>query len=363
MQKQKNPLNVILGAFIQDERRKISNLSIEEICQKSMLGMSVSLYKMTEAGATSFNINRIPNLIRVFKDSDLVFDRLAKFIAGQNIIDNLMSNQDFPAQNAVAELADIDNEFKYLYEKIQRYFDLEEGTREFKDFIQSTAVNEVRLFLQNDKYPIRDSEMFEGTLVKEINKLPSLSLEILLGIVNSFAKISPQHFGHIAAEWERENKKIFTSVDGFYLNTKFIISPKNLGIYKYPYLDMEDFIKVRFIFHSPSRDKKKLLGDFKELLNANRDPLPIINDPVFEEKVQFETVSNISNDLKTLLTVPGETINTLQAFWVFTTKSGNKIAFVGVSGDDVNMVYNLTYEDALVRSALFEKIWNSIYNH
>ncbi len=355
--KSKNPLNVIFGVFLQEERKNLSNLSIEEICATGMLGISISLYKMMESGYVALNSSRIPDFIRVFERSNLIFDRLAKYIAGQSYIEHLMITHENSPKEAFAELADVDYEFKYFYDKCLPYFRKDDGAIEQKRFIQKELVGELKLFLQNPKYPIASEEMFKGILADKINTVPSLSVEILLNIIDSFAKILPQHFGNIAKDWESENRQIFKSLDGYYFHEKYIVSKDNLDIYKYPFLEYDNFKEVRFIFNSNEK-KESLKSEFIKLLSDNRSPL---TENVID-KIKFETIKKPQSKFERLLIAPNAKDSNiyLHAFWVFTTVSGNKIGFVGVSGKDVNTVYNLTYKETLDRSEIFEGLWKGL---
>lgn len=318
--------------------------------------MSSSLYKMAEAGLTSINVNRLPDLMRVFKSSDLLFDRLAKYSAGQSYIDHLMISYKQTPKDSFAELADVDSEFKHLYEKSLVYFDYEEGSIGQKKYVHDELVSEVRLFLQNNKYPIKEEEKFHGVIIKEIMTVPSLNLDILLNIVTSFAKMMPQHYGTIAADWEFENRKLFTSVDGFFNNKKYIIDKKNLSIYTYEFLKNDDFSSVNFIFFS-TEGSDKLKNEFVSGLSNSRN-----NELAVEEKnkINFKSISKKRNETAGLLMHPKDSRIQLDAFWVFTTKNGNKIGFVGVSGEDINTVYNLTYHETLDRVEIFNKLWQNI---
>lgn len=350
---------MIFGSYIQEERRKLSGLSIEDICQKGMLSMSVSLYKITEAGNTSFNITRIPDLIRVFKNSDLLFDRLTKFISGQNIADNSMSNQNMSAQDAIASLADIDNEFKAFYERIIPYFKFDEGSKKQKEFIQSVAHQEIRYFLQNNKYPMTSSETFDSDLVIKIKKVPSLSINLLLDFVGSFAQIIPLHFDKIAAGWETKNYKEFVTADGLYLNPELIVKKENLMKFNYDYLDQSNFTALRFLFKT-NENVDKLKEKFIQNLNKCRKEKKLGElDKSYFSRIHFKSLSaEKEREAIKLLIDPLISKNSLQAFWVFGTKTV-KIGFVGVSENDVNIGYNLSYEDSVKRSEIFDSIFNN----
>jgi len=362
----KNPLNVIFGSLIQNERKRMPNETIESLCEKGHLGISPSLYKMIEAGHASFNINKIKEIIKTFYQSGFRFNRLIKYISAQNLVDSFMYNLNESQKTALSNLAEMDEEFKALYSRIEKYFDLEDGSKAQKEFMQDIAVMEVKNFLQNDIYPIDSEIKIELDLVNQVKKVPSLNIELLVGFLDSFAKINPQHFGHIAADWEEKNSPKFKSVVGIYSSPKFIVDENNLGTYTYNYLTGKGFNNIRYIFIS-DKNPKILEQEFEEILNRCRrqNKLAEIPSNVLKKKVIFKTTKNHQQSFNDLLRDPNDSESILQAFWMFTTKKGYKVAFIGVSKkdknvNDVNIVYNLSYEESQKRGQLFDKIWNQL---
>lgn len=319
--------------------------------------MSVSLFKMTEAGNTSFNINRIPDLIRVFKDADLIFDRLAKFIVGQNIIDNLMSNHNKSAENAMLELANIDGEFKCLSERIGQYFDFEEGTRPFKDYVQQVGVNEVKLFLQNPKYPMDAVEVFDSKIAEMIKHAPSLSINVLLDFMRSFSNIIPLHFDKIAADWEEHNYHSIITVDGLYLDPQLILKKENLSRFNYKYLTNDKFTSLRFIFKTDENINELKAKFFSDLNTYRKEKNEEKIDKRCLERIHFMALPVTKIDVvSSLLHDPLNPKNQFQGFWVFGTNS-LKIGFIGVTENDVNIGYNLSYSESIKRSKIFDSLF------
>lgn len=361
-QKPKSLLNIMFGAFLQEERKRLVNFSLEEICEKGMLSMSVSLYKMTEAGLVSFNINRIPNLIEVFKDSDLRFERLTKYVACQNIVDYYITSQNKAPKEAFGELADIDTEFKHLFEKVRIYYSLEGKTKLQKDFIHKKAIPEIRHFLQLPQYPSDPQQSFESGLIQKVKQVPSLSIELLLDFIGSFTSIIPLHFDKIASEWESKHSydKDFRQVDGYYTDPDLIVSETNLKTFNYDYLS-QDNILIRYVFDT-NENIDDLKAKFKRNLNKCRKDkkLPMFENEVFD-KIKFFKLPNEKKSIaEQLLIDPLSTNKSLQAFWVFTTVRGNKIGFVGINENYVNIGYNLSYAETIERSGKFNTLIDNV---
>jgi hypothetical protein len=264
-------------------------------------------------------------------------------------------------QDAFVILGDVDEEFKELYARFEKLLPYIDNQTSLKEAITDEVLNEIGDFLSSQTYPAKTTEMFEGELVKKVKSVPSLSVEILLTFINSFGKLLPQHFGHIAAEWEEENSKYFVSVQGFYMKPEYIIDKENLSVYHYPFLEMRGFKKLDFIFLKDGKDAGKALEDeFINLLNKGRENT---NLKPFKDakKIEIHTVNKLSEPLKKLISHPINTGEYLHAFWVFTTSSGSKIAFVGINQKgEVNIVYNLPYSVAIERSNQFDRIWETL---
>jgi hypothetical protein len=390
--KHKNPLNVLFGAFIQEERRKLTNININELCQKGMLGMSISLYKMTEAGNTSFNLTRIPNLIRVFKDSDMIFDRVVKLVAGQNYLDYLITNHKETAKNSFAELAKIDEEFRCLFEDIEKYFEYKEGTKEYKEFIQIFGIEHIKAFLQNTKYPLisetRDSERYFSEdnailpkefkeplqfllnpyylqIVTKIMEVPSLSMGPLFDFIKSYSHIIPMHLGRTASDWENENYKNFKGVSGLYAFPELIVSEKNLSIFNHLYLNEESFKGVQYFFIDKMdfKDENHIRDVYFEILNNQRElkEMPLVPEKM-KQKIFIQIIPKDKKEKALeLLRNPSSPGKHLQAFWYFDIlSSANKIGFTGISNDDGNIVYNLSLADVEIRANKFIQLQKSL---
>jgi len=352
--KQKSPLNILFGAYLQEQRKRFPRRdTIEDICTKGQLGISTSLYKMIESGHASLAIHRAPDLIRVFEHTPITFDRLLKFIAGQNLVEYLINNVELSPVQAVAQLAASDDEFRYLYNRILDFFDYDEGSQSQKEFIQKRGIQEINCFLENSKYPPNAEDRLQKNLIEKIKAIPSLNVEIVQNIIDSMVSIMPQHFGHIASEWEIKNANNFSKVQGFYLSSAFIVSEDNLRKYSYPYLDNKE-TTIEFMFHG-SEDSFQLQEKFQTILTECRKKAQL-SLPNFDN-VKFKTLNRLQSEFKVLLEDPLDPSVLLQAFWVFTTKSNEKIGFVGVYNKDVNVVYNLSYEESISRSEMFEQLW------
>jgi hypothetical protein len=357
----KNPLNALFGAFLQNERKKDTSSSINDIGEK--LKMSLSLYKMVESGNAAFNVNKIFNLIHTFPDANLSFDRLSKYFVAQSIADLLINKGGTP-RDVINKLSENDEEFRHFFLNIEDYVLYNGESKEIKDDLQEKAIKEINEFLSNSVYPIKDDDKYEANMAHKLSKIPSLSIEILLDFIDSFGTIIPQHFGNIASEWEDKNRSNFKSIDGFYVNPGLIIDKNNLSIYPYSYLRENSFTKIKYIFLS--EDEPSILGSkFKTILNQCRSEKKIakISDNDYK-KVHIKSISSKSNHqklmIKELLRDPIQTGGELQAFWVFTTVKGNKVGFVGVRENDTNKVYNLAYKETIDRDNLFKKLWESI---
>jgi len=349
----KNPLSVFFGLFVQHQRKyEKSGITIEELCEKRSLGISVSLYKMIESGNAAFNTNKLFDLIRVFDTANLRFDRLSKYFCALSYVESLMNEQS--AQDAFAQLAAHDEEFNRLYIQLEAYFE-EDVSKKTKDDLEDIIVKEIRAFLSSMVYPSEGGDKFESLLVQEIKKVPSLTAELHMDFITAFSKLSPQHYGHIAEQWERDNASNFCRVDGFFLKPDLIIDKNNFERYDYPYLDKATFEAVNYIFVS-SKKKKVLWTDFIDELNKSRKTEI---EETGKNKIQIKTLAD-SAALMELLRHPDNPSITLEAFWVFTTLKGNKIGFVGVRGGNMNQVYNLSYDEAIKRDEKFRKIWQDI---
>ncbi len=364
----KNPLGVFFGSFLQSERkRKKAGIAIHDLAEQ--LGISSSLYKMIESGNAPFNIARLFDLIKVFDETNLEFDRLSKYFVGLNYIDFVMKKSDNPklAKEALASLADNDEEFKVFFHKTEKYFDIIEGSKDQKEFIQDTVINEVSRFLSLRNYTEIISTNYTDELAKQIHAMPTLNIEIVQDVIHSFGKIYPQHFGHIAQEWEDQNCNNFKSVEGFYTNPKFIVSKKNLSAYNYPYLSKDGFTDLRFLFITDEKTNIHLQDEFKRILNEARTGNKKIPESDIKKKVHFKTLKRKDKRLadikKDLLRDPNQEGNMeMQALWIFTTTKGNKIGFIGSedSSGDFNKVYNLSYDETYKRSSALNQIWESI---
>ncbi len=377
-QKPKNPLNVMFGAFIQNERRNyFPNLTVTEVA-KDELKMSVSLYKMTEAGLASFSLNRLLLLLEKFKDSDFLFDRLLKFAGGQNIVDNLITNKKLTPQFAFEDLAKVDDEFKALYIKTEKYFDYQEDSKEFKDFIQNEAIVEVKRFLQESSYLIEtkeefdekeiDKKDFDKELIDKIKYVPSLNIGLLFDFIKSFSGIIPLHFQEIASTWEDDNSKNFESLIGLFEVPELIISKRNFETFHHSYLLEESFKKVRYIFSHKSNFKNEddIKKQYQTILNQCRKEkgLKEIPEHIFQEKVSIVILKGKDEEMvRDLLRAPHSPSTRLQAFWTFyMNTANNKIGFAGVAHMDVNVVYNLSYGEVKKRAGIFKNLWDALQN-
>ncbi|MFN8250261.1 MAG: hypothetical protein U0V75_00160 [Ferruginibacter sp.] len=354
----RNPLSVILGAYLKRERNN-ARRSSSEIAEQLFLGESI--YRMIEAGSANLNINRISLLISVFEESSIQFERLAKYMAAIQIFE-FETAKKTDLRYILSLIGDADLE--YFFTKIIDLFKLSYGTDEYKNILDEIAVKELSSYLGASNYRTKEVSTFKNDAVNVLFDVPSIEVPNILSFLKSLSNRQPLHVGPVAKEWE-ENMNGLTLLRGFYTRAEIIISESNLDLFLYDYLFKDTFIGLKMIFVEDRYSAKTLEEKFIHKLNASRRNYEKkLLSKVQENKIQFKTIASkdktYSEDITSLLKGREDIFQHLDAYWNFTHSSGIEIGFVGGAASEKNYAMNISSKDSFERTRVFDTIWNNI---
>ncbi len=358
--KVRNPLNVILGSFLKRER---ISLSASSTVIAESLHMGDSIYRMVEAGSAALNINRLALVTATFYDSKIKFERLAKFVAGSQILDFLISENN-TLQLALEVLAERDEDFEHFIERTSQLYQLEYGTDDFKVALIG-AVQEVELFLKSENYR-RNTYALDEKVFEVILGVPSIEIPNILTYLESLHNRQPIHVGRIAGDWEKSNKD-FKWLRGLYLKPDIIIRDSNLEVFTYEYLLNPAFEKIQMIFIDSNATSAVLRKSFISKIQTLRKKLG--KTPLTEtqlKKIDFKIIKKNNKGVITkvdeLLEMGDDIFPVLNAYWNFSLRTGIEVGFVGGAEEKgiKNYAINLTGAQSLSRVKIFDTIWNDV---
>lgn len=369
----KNPFNVLMGLLLKYYRLE------KKLTSKAMalkLNSGHSLYRLMESGASPFHPSKIYLLIGLFEDlfedEDIEFDNLSKFLIGGQYIDALVNrkkrdtSRGLTYEQALKELLDNDTVgFVKLFDKTKRLFvpDIEE--KEMLYLENEKVPLELFDFLSLNNYNKPKTEQYKDEVIESILNSYSLHTEIILSMAKEFNTHPPLHISGIADKWEKDNKKKFKYLRGFYLKEDIIINEENFKAFNYDYLFEASFTEMQMLFVS-DKPKEDLELDFVNKLNASREAnsKKILTETEIN-KINIKTVkkAHLTENLKSLLkNSTGSSDDSLLAFWIFSMISGNQNGFIGFRKRDNEKDYilNLKYNEVNKRLNMFDEEWKSI---
>jgi transcriptional regulator with XRE-family HTH domain len=366
----KNPLNVCFGYFLK-KHRKDFNKTTNEVALE--MGLGHSLYRMVEAGNSTFPSGKTFALIKTFSETfinqKLEFELIAKYILGAHYIDTEMLNakkeeRTISFNDLKRDLIDNDIVFSKFFSKVYDFFSKRELPN--SDYYTSELIpKEVLDFLTNKNYELKPVEQYNDEIFKEIKSSYSLHIEMILSLIREFKSHPPLHISGIADKWEKDNKTKFTHLKGFYLKEDIIIKDLNFKLFNYDYLFENTFEELKMIFVTDI-SKAQLEEEFVKELNISRMDNNLKELTKTEiKKIKFKSIEekNLSEDFHILIREnKGLDTKDLLAYWSFSMISGNQNGFVGYRNrtNERDYVLNLKYGDAKNRLRTFDDLWKTI---
>ncbi len=357
----RNPLNVIFGAYLKRERNNLGETSVR---MAKKLNLGESIYRMIEAGAVNLNINRAMLVVRNFKNSYIKFEQLSKYLVAAQVLEYELEKEKAKLNVALMAVSELDEDLMYFINKTADLYKIDYGTDDYKKNLEEVAVKEMGAFLGNEIYVPKTTIQFKETLLQEFLDIPSLQMPPIYYYLKSMMAHPLLHIGPVAKEWE-EKTEGFTKLRGLYTDIELIISDVNLKLFRYPYLSEPKFTEFKLIFLT-SENEIELKNRFIKKLNVVRDKvkLPRLSD-IEIKKISFKTIpihrTVFANEIEKLLMGRQDIFPKLKAYWSFSHDSGAEIGFVGGAEEPAqNYAINLTFGDSLERRQVFDIIWTAI---
>ena len=364
-----NPLQRMLGTYLRLERTRLG-YSSADVAKR--LNLTDTYYRLAESGRAALNQGLAFKVIEVFAASSvpthdnrtISFGRFALYHVGTHWVGAEMAAreaEDGAAKGAFETLASLVADFQTLYERTQRYFELEEGTPEQKRFLEEVVAPEIGEFLRSDFY---GSGAVAGKDFLKLDDVPTLNVEMILDLKQSLAGRSFVHTDQIAAKWESNRAAQFKIQRGLFRTPALIVSEANLERFHWEFLSSSRFLWSRLIFVDSGESKERLKERFVSLLNKGRTKIKGLSPISTQEAVKLEFVcltaeqrNNYREYIESLLL---RELNQHDAFWSFETHAGLDVSFIGVRGDKTENIRNLNFREASERAQLFDRLWNSV---
>jgi len=376
-----NPLQRMLGTFLRLERVRLGRSS-EEFSSK--LGLTDTYLRLTESGRAALNQSLIFRIIELYADASspthdsrsISFSRLGIYMVGTHWVGAEMArlgDTEDADHRAFETLALHVRDFSLLYERVRDYFQCEDNAQQ-RDFLERVAAPELGRFLRTENYYTEDFERSykDGEDViplRDLIELPTLNLDILLGVKRSLTGRSFVHTPEVAAQWESDKASDFRFVKGVFQNERLIITQENLQRFHYRFLAERDFDGLQMIFVNveAGQSEKTLRKHFTEWLDWLKNNKKLQRDVM--KKVSFRVLTSKEEQthagtLKTLRRRgPADPLGTTyDAYWSFETHAGLPISFVGLLENKfADNTRNLDLRSARDKSLLFDALWKDLH--
>ncbi len=321
--------------------------------------MGDSFMRMIEAGRSPLHISRAFNLVTTFNDADIPIDfpMTMKFLGAVQFLEG--GKEDGKKDGVgwtpfIKKLSEIDADFEKFFDKIGTFLD---GVDEKEvDDPDESVLHELAVFLSTPDYSRKNTERFNTKLISDIMETASLTLELTLDIFATMKKHPPLHIGETAIEWEMENKDNFSDLKAVYGKKEWILNKGNLERFPHFYIRSSNFMSMEYIFMDGG-DSDEVRAEFIKMVsdswvkNLKVDPM----SEAEKKKVNVRCINrkDIEPAISDLLKRKN---NRYEAFWVFTTIRGNQIGFLGLQGDNLEHIINLSFADSSSKAEQFSGI-------
>lgn len=375
-----NPLQRMLGTYLRLERTR---LGYQSSYVADRLGLNDTYLRLAESGRAALNQSLVFKIIEVFADSTsqshdsrtISFSKLAVFMVGTHWVGAEMaaSSSHDAGRGAIEALGLRVGDFQVFFERTDGYFDLEEGSREQREFLETVAAPEVGEFLRSQAYGRADLKQLENDVLplRDFLDLPTMNIDILLRLKQDLTGRSFVHTADVASKWESERSSQFRFVRGLYSDSKLVISPANLDLFHFEYLSEKRFSEVQMIFIEAEEHEDDLKDQFVALLDQGRKNVPGLEPLKAEEREKIHIVLLSSAERKKhatrlkALRRRDSAANTetaiFDAYWSFETLAGLHIGFVGlIDKQNADSTRNLNLRISLEKAKQFGELWRDL---
>lgn len=369
----RNPLGVAFGSVCRLERKTL-DISTEAMAHK--LGIKPSFYKLVENGANYLHTNKSPAIVTAFNRS-MSLDGVSKMLlaishseASARSLVNAEGKQTSEGylkgfQSSVEQLCQLDP--NKLGRLLLPYRDGEIAyalaTSSAKDakaaLKQHGLTAQAQEFLKHyDSLGQTDIGLQSSDLVKKIESVPSMYLDIFSDLANRLGNLPAKVGFEEMWRWEKENRHLFKEWWCLQDYIEKIISRENLERYHYNHLWDKNFQRGHILFMAPANNEElhyKFSAIIRDLLEKSirgecapearmanaHSKLKSFNKAL--EKMRFKSLPTHIDD-KTRRICEEILPKPYSAFWVFKLTDNSLVGFYAkVTGSD-NTVRNMLTE-------------------
>lgn len=346
---EKNPLAVVLGVYLQNERKR-SQKNIPEWSKE--IFYSESAYRMIESGGTLPALVKCIPLLKLLPEKNLTFGSLSVFLVAAHALDHLIVLKNGDVRKGFAKLCTLLPE----YERFLPYF---EPGGDQKDFIEKKLLRELKIILKIIPSDPADHRLSENVMITKLLDMPSIQLDIILDQIKRFQNTPPLHVGRFATDWLKSVSKEITTYEGLFTRPDEILNETHMTEFWLPFLWEEQFESVRLIFISDESDEQ-IKEKFIHLLSqASKQYRKKLSDRE-RSLISIKTISPTSkmHEVRELTLSTEDWLTESSSFWQYSLE-GFHIAFVGLFHHQFPQAANIRYGETRRRNTLFEKLWTS----
>lgn len=394
-QNYRNPLGVAFGAACRAER-KTQDMSADQLAEQ--LGIKPSFYKLVENGTNYLHTNKSPAIVNAFNgvmNLDGVSKMLLAISHSEATARSLNSKDDGQEEDnylkgfhaSIEQLSKMDN--NKLGRLLLPYQDTDIASslatspaKAAKDILKQHGLTaQAQEFLKNyDELGQQDSGLQSSALIKKIESVPSMYLDIFSDLANRLGNLPAKVGFEEMWRWEKENQHLFKEWWCLQDYVEKIISKANLERYHYNHLWEKNFERSHILFMTPANNEElhhsfnTILRDLLEksaigecepatrMANA-KSKLKSFNQAV--KKMQFKSLPEYPSEntlriCEEILPAP------YSAFWAFKLTDNSLVGFYAkVTGSDNTVRHMLTegvsldHKQTARKLELLNALWGS----
>lgn len=392
-QNYRNPLGVAFGAACRAER-KTQDMSADQLAEQ--LGIKPSFYKLVENGTNYLHTNKSPAIVNAFNgvmNLDGVSKMLLAISHSEATARSLNSKDDDQEGDnylkgfhaSIEQLSKMDN--NKLGRLLLPYQDADIASslatspaKAAKDILKQHGLTaQAQEFLKNyDELGLQDSGLQSSALIKKIESVPSMYLDIFSDLANRLGNLPAKVGFEEMWRWEKENQHLFKEWWCIINKVESIVSEDNLQRYHYNHIWNKAFQKsnVLFIEAAPTESLNcEFRTIMKNLLEKSAHGYAAPEVRMANAKTKLKTFSEVIQkvELRSLPENPDQIFlkicdeilpKAYSAFWTFKLVDNSLVGFYAkVTGRDSpvrNMLtegISLDHKQTASKLDLLQKLW------